>query len=186
MAVYSIRDLEQLSGIKAHTIRMWEKRYAIVSPKRTPTNIRYYEDDDLKKLLNVAVLNKSGIKISKIACMESSELVEKVAQLSDMGPVQEDQLDALTLSLVELDEYKFDHILSSNIEQIGFERTMLEVIYPLTEKLGYMWMTGSIKHVQEKFMNNVLKQKMIALLNWHSYWNTKLIAVWKKMRSLNY
>jgi len=165
VAVYSIKDLEQISGIKAHTIRIWEKRYGIVEPKRTATNIRFYEDEDLLIILNVAILNRNGIRISKIATMKSSEMAEKVAKFSDMAPMDENQLDVLTLSIIGLDEYKFKKILSSNIKQIGFENTMLEIIYPMTEKLSYMWMAGSIKPVHENFMNLELRQLMISAID---------------------
>ena len=84
MVVYSIKDLEKLSGVKAHTLRIWEKRYNILEPKRTPTNIRYYLDEDLKKILNIALLNRHGIKISKIAKMDKSEIHHKVAELTDV------------------------------------------------------------------------------------------------------
>lgn len=165
VAIYSIKDLEKLSGIKAHTIRIWEQRYRIIRPKRTSTNIRYYEDDDLKLLLNVALLNRNGHKISKIAQMDQAEIASKVAELSDMDQVSGDQLDALTISMIEMDEYKFDRIISANIEQIGFERTMLEVIYPFLDKLSVLWLTGSINPVQENFMSYLIRQKIIAAIN---------------------
>jgi DNA-binding transcriptional MerR regulator len=150
VAIYSIKDLEKLSGIKAHTIRVWEQRYDIINPERTPTNIRYYKDEDLKFLLNIALLNKNGIKISKIAKMSKSEIAEKVAAISEINFEYGTQLDALTISMIEMDEYKFDRIISTNIQQIGFERTMLEVIHPFLDKLGVLWLTGSINPVQEK------------------------------------
>jgi len=134
VAVYSIKDLEKLSGINAHTIRAWEHRYDIIEPKRTKTNIRYYEDEDLKFLLNIALLNKNGIKISKIADMSRSEIAEKVAAISEVNFEHGTQLDALTISMIEMDEYKFDRIITTNIQQMGFEKTMVEVIHPFLEK----------------------------------------------------
>ena len=77
MGKYSIKELEQLSGIKAHTIRIWEKRHKIIAPSRTPTNIRTYSDDDLKKIINVSLLNNYGIKISKIAKMSPADMIRK-------------------------------------------------------------------------------------------------------------
>lgn len=165
MAVYSIKDLEKLSGIKAHTIRIWEQRYDIVSPKRTQTNIRYYEDDDLKLLLNIALLNKNGIKISKIAKMDREEIAEKVSAISEINFENATQLDALTISMIEMDEYKFDRIVSTNIQQLGFERTMLEVIYPFLEKLSVLWLTGSINPAQENFMSYLIRQKIIVAID---------------------
>lgn len=159
MAVYSISDLEKLSGIKAHTIRVWEQRYSIIEPKRTKTNIRYYQDADLKFLLNIALLNKNGIKISKIAKMSKGEIAEKVAAISEINFEYGTQLDALTISMIEMDESKFDRIVSTNIQQSGFEHTMLEIIYPFLEKLSVLWLTGSINPVQENFMSYLIRQK---------------------------
>ena len=165
MAVYSIRDLEKLSGIKAHTIRVWEHRYEIIKPQRTKTNIRYYQDEDLKFLLNIALLNKNGIKISKIAKMSLDEVAEKVASISEINFEYGTQLDALTISMIEMDEFKFERIISTNIKQIGFERTMLEIIYPFLDKLSVLWLTGSINPVQESFMSYLIRQKLIVAIN---------------------
>lgn len=165
MAVYSIKDLEKLSGIKAHTIRIWEQRYDIVEPGRTNTNIRYYTDQDLKLILNIALLNRNGIKISKIAKMGNQEILEKVAAISEVNLENDVQLDALTLSMIEMDEYKFDRIISTNIQQLGFEKTMIEVIYPFLDKLGLLWFTGSINPVQENFMTYLVRQKIIAAID---------------------
>jgi len=165
VAVYSIRDLEKLSGIKAHTIRIWEQRYGVIAPKRTKTNIRYYQDDDLKFLLNVSLLNKNGVKISKIAKMSRQAVAEKVATIAEINFENSTQLDALTLSMIEMDEQKFDRIVSMNIQQLGFERTMLEVIYPFLDKLGVLWLTGSINPVQENFISYLIRQKIIVAID---------------------
>ena len=165
MAVYSIKDLEKLTGIKAHTLRAWEQRYNIIQPKRTKTNIRYYLDEDLKFILNIALLNKNGIKISKIAMMSEAEIAEKVAAISEINFEYGTQLDALTISMIEMDEYKFDRIVNTNIQQIGFERTMLEVIYPFLDKLSVLWLTGSINPVQENFMSYLIRQKLIVAID---------------------
>ena len=164
MAVYSIKDLEKLSGIKAHTLRVWEQRYDIIKPKRTKTNIRYYLDDDLKFILNIALLNKNGIKISKIAEMSREEIAEKVAAISEINFEYGTQLDALTISMIEMDEYKFDRIISTNIQQLGFERTMLEIVYPFLDKLSVLWLTGSINPVQENFMSYLIRQKIVVAI----------------------
>ena len=165
MAVYSIKDLEKLSGIKAHTLRVWEQRYDIIEPRRTKTNIRYYLDEDLKFILNIALLNKNGIKISKIAKMSKEEIAEKVAAISEINFEYGTQLDALTISMIEMDEYKFDRIVNTNIEQLGFERTMLEIIYPFLDKLSVLWLTGSINPVQENFMSYLIRQKIIVAID---------------------
>ena len=165
MAVYSIKDLEKLSGIKAHTLRIWEQRYGIIEPRRTKSNIRYYLDEDLKFILNVALLNKNGFKISKIATMDKEEIAEKVAAISEVNFEYGTQLDALTISMIEMDEYKFDRIVSANIHQLGFERTMLEIVYPFLDKLSILWLTGSINPVQENFISYLIRQKIIAAID---------------------
>jgi MerR family transcriptional regulator, light-induced transcriptional regulator len=165
LAIYSINDLEKLSGIKAHTIRIWEHRYELISPERTKTNIRYYDDFNLKLLLNIALLNKNGIKISKIATMSKVEIQEKVSQISEVNFQYDTQLDAITIAMIEMDEYKFDRILSGNIQQMGFERTVMEVIYPFLERLSLLWLTGSVNPVQEHFMSYLLRQKVIVAID---------------------
>lgn len=165
MAVYSISDLEKLTGIKAATLRAWEQRYGIVKPRRTETNIRYYLDEDLRELLNIALLNKNGLRISKIARMREEERAERVAAISSIQVSPDTQLDTLTLSTVELDEFKFSHIVDTNIRQRGFEETMLEVIYPFLDKIGVLYFTGSITPVQEAFISNLIRRKLIAAID---------------------
>ncbi len=165
MSTYSIKDFEQLSGIKAHTLRIWEQRYNLLQPKRTDTNIRYYDDDDLKLILNVALLNDNGVKISKIASMSSIELREEVMKLTDRSLTHDDQIHALTICMIEMDEERFDKILSTNILKLGFEETMLNVIYPFMSKIGILWQTGAINPAQEHFMSNLVRQKLIVAID---------------------
>ncbi len=161
MVVYSIKDLESLSGVKAHTIRIWEKRYKLMEPKRTKTNIRYYTDDDLRKLLNVCFLYKKGYKISKIGEMCQDTIKDKVSHYSKLNLSFEDQLDALLLFILELDSYNFNKVLDQHIQQKGLEETMNELIYPLLDKLSVAWMTGSFLHVHESFVAQVIKSKIL-------------------------
>lgn len=161
MVVYTIKEIEKLSGVKAHTLRVWEKRYGIVQPNRTDTNIRFYTDDHLKKILNISFLNRNNLKISKIAQLSDEELKRKVSELSDVDIAFEDQLDALVLSILELDRFNFNKILDQHIELLGFEQTMKEMIYPLMDKLSIMWMAGSLKSVQESFVTTCVKAKII-------------------------
>jgi DNA-binding transcriptional MerR regulator len=165
VSTYSIKDFEQLSGIKAHTLRIWEQRYNLLQPKRTDTNIRYYDDDDLKLILNVALLNDNGVKISKIASMSSIELREEVMKLTDRSLTHDDQIHALTICMIEMDEDRFDKILSTNILKLGFEQTMLNVIYPFMSKIGILWQTGAINPAQEHFMSNLVRQKLIVAID---------------------
>ncbi len=165
MVVYSINDIEKISGVKAHTLRIWEKRYGIIQPKRTDSNIRYFLDDDLKHVLNIALLNRHGMKISKIAQLAESEICRRAAEISDVDLKHESQLDALTLSLLELNEFKFNKIVNSYIDQRGFETTMMEIIYPLLDKLSLMWLTGSINSAHERFVRAYIRQKTIAAID---------------------
>ena len=122
-------------------------------------------DTDLKILLNVALLNRNGLKISKIAEMGQEEIARKVSEISVIDFDGDAQLDALMLSMIEMDELKFDRIVSTNIRQIGFERTMLEVIYPFLDKLSLMWLTGSIVPAQENFISNLIRQKIMVAID---------------------
>lgn len=165
MATYSIKDLEKLSGIKAHTIRIWEQRYDIIDPKRTPTNIRYYNDEDLKYLLNIAFLNKNGMRISKIAKLSKEEVIETVEEISKDTHEQSKQLQTLTMAMVELDSEKFDSVLDTSIEKDGFETTILDLIVPFLEKLGLLWFTGSISTIHEQFVYCLIRQKVICTID---------------------
>lgn len=169
MRNYSIKDLEQLSGIKAHTLRIWEQRYNILMPKRTETNIRYYDDNDLKIILNVALLNDNGFKISKIAKMDMNEIKGEVLKLTDRSFTYDDQIHALIITMVELDEDRFEKIISTNILKIGFELTMMNIIYPFLSKIGVLWQTGSIHPGQEHFISNLVRQKLIVAIDGQMY-----------------
>lgn len=161
MIRYSIKELEHLSGIKAHTLRIWEHRYGIVQPQRTATNIRYYNKQDLKMILKIALLNRNGHKISKIACMCEQELKKHFQSLMEDTSQNDFQISALTTAMVDLDEEKFEEIMMKNIQHQGFEKTMVEIIYPFLEKIGILWLSGSINPAQEHFMSNLIRQKII-------------------------
>ncbi len=161
MAIYSIADLEKLTGIKAHTIRIWEKRYGIISPKRTVTNIRYYDENDLKKVANIAMLKMRGYKISQISEMAEHKVESLVADIADVEVFNTDALDALTLSILKLDESKFIYLINTNIHQLGFDRTFEDIILPLLDKLNGMWLSGCIKKVHEEFVNQIITKKLI-------------------------
>lgn len=137
----------------------------MIEPRRTKTNIRYYEDEDLKFILNVALLNKNGIKISKIAKMARHDIAEKVSAISEVNFEFDTQLDALTLSMIEMDEYKFDRIITMNVQKMGFERTMLEIIQPFLDRLSLLWLTGSIRPVQENFISYLIRQKIVTAID---------------------
>jgi MerR family transcriptional regulator, light-induced transcriptional regulator len=165
MSLYSIKDLEHLSGIKAHTLRIWEQRYNLVNPKRTDTNIRYYDDKDLKLVLNVSLLKDHGFKISKIAKMSDDDLKEKVMSITQLTTGSVEQIQALTLAMINLDEEHFEKIISTNVLQIGFERTMIQTLYPFLSKIGFLWQTGTISPCQEHFVSNLIRQKIIVAID---------------------
>lgn len=154
-----------MTGVKAHTIRIWEKRYHIIHPQRTTSNIRFYQDDDVKLLINVANLNRKGYKISRIAQMDPSDIAQEAAEDSIENYDKDGQLDALTIALVEMDGYKFDRIFNRNLIQMGFEKTIENVILPFLSKLNVLWITGSIHHIQEKFIGLLIRQKICAAID---------------------
>lgn len=165
MAQYSIKELEELSGIRAHTIRIWEKRYAILSPDRTSTNIRLYSDEDLKKVITVSLLNQNGLKISKIAKLTSEELSKRISQLSESQVTPAFHIDRLVMAMVDLDEEKFESTLGELIERFGFEPAILRIVYPFLEKIGILWLTDNITPLQEHFISNLLRQKILVAID---------------------
>ncbi len=162
---YSIKDLEHLSGIKAHTLRIWEQRYDILKPKRTDTNIRYYDDHDLKLILNISMLNDNGYKISKIAEMTPGEMHKEVVLLTESTYKYPEQIQALTLSMIDLDEDRFEKVISTNILHFGFEKTMLNIVFPFLNRIGFLWQTGSINPAQEHFITFLIRQKLIVAID---------------------
>ncbi len=168
MVRYSINELEKLSGIKAHTIRMWEKRYHVIAPRRTQTNIRYYDDADLKKLLNISTLNNHGYKISKIACLDEKDIKEKVMDITGTNGDEGSVINNLIVAMIDFNEEAFEHILNSSILKLGFENTVIKVLYPFLEKIGVLWQVGSINPAQEHFITNLIRQKLIIAIDGQS------------------
>jgi MerR family transcriptional regulator, light-induced transcriptional regulator len=162
---YTIKDLERLSGIKAHTLRIWEQRYNILKPSRTDTNIRYYSNNDLRKILNISMLNSNGSKISKIAKMEDDSIVAEVEKIVSTYKNESDQVDGLVLSMVEYDELKFEKIVSNCIAHFGFEKTFENVLVPFLRHTGIMWRIGMINPAQEHFITNLIRQKLIVAVD---------------------
>lgn len=160
MVVYSIKDMENLSGVKAHTLRIWEKRYDIIHPKRTATNIRYYTDEDLRHLLNVCYLYKKGYKISKIAEMNEDDLKQTISDYSLVDLNEKDKVDTLMMFILELDAYNLNKVLDHSIEQKGLEETMNDLIYPLLDRLSMKWLAGSFQSVHESFVTQIIRAKI--------------------------
>jgi len=163
MNVFSIKDLENFSGIKAHTIRIWEKRYNLLDPDRTDSNIRTYNEAELKKILNVAYLNRSGLKISKIVKLDEDELNQKVMTVSS----KHDHLDLdfqpgkILMSAIRFNEVLFKETLFPLINYQGIEEAYCRYLYPLLEKARILWQTGSLSRSQEQFVRNTIKQIIV-------------------------
>ncbi len=168
MIQYSIKDLEQLTGIKAHTIRIWEKRYQLIEPERTSTNIRFYSDNDLKKLLNVSTLNRNGLKISSIVTMNNDEINERIMEISDTSHDSDNQIEQMIVAMIDLDEQRFERVLSTSVIKIGFDETVIKVLYPFFEKIGLLWQIGTIYPAQEHFVSNLIRQKLIIAIDGQS------------------
>lgn len=160
MGKYSIKDLETLSGIKAHTIRIWEKRYGVITPERTDTNIRTYCDNDLKKLLNIALLNNHGLKISKISKLKDEDLHNEVEKIAIKDSSYDVYIDRMIVAMVDLDRPKFERLIMEGTDAMGFEALCINVLYPFLQKIGVMWMANSINPAQEHFISNLIIQKM--------------------------
>jgi MerR family transcriptional regulator, light-induced transcriptional regulator len=161
MNTFTIKDLENLSGIKAHTIRIWEQRYSFLKPERTGTNIRFYSNNELKTVLNIALLNKYGYKISHIDKMNEAEIRDKLLSLNQVQAQQERIVNELIESMVDLDIDKFEIILDNYIIARGIERSISQIIFPFLEKIGILWLTSHINPAQEHLVSNIIRQKLI-------------------------
>lgn len=161
MTLYSIKDLEHLSGIKAHTIRIWEKRYGLLDPDRTDTNIRSYSDNDVRKILNVAMLVKSGFKISTVALYDDEKLRSEVIRINRSLTDPDKNIDQLLFLAVNLDTIGFENLMNLIISQNGFRKTIEQVIFPFFVRIGILWQTGSIFTAHEHFVSNLIRNRFI-------------------------
>ena len=157
---FSIKNLESISGIKAHTLRIWEKRYNLLSPERTVTNIRRYSLNSLRKLLNITLLYNNGYKISKIAAYEESEIPLIVRQLAITSKSEQMSINSLKLAMVNFDTVLFDLTFEELIGRKDFEFIYIKVFIPLLHELGILWQTNAICLTHEHFITNLIKQKI--------------------------
>lgn len=162
MNVFTIKDLENLSGIKAHTIRIWEQRYDFVKPARTDTNIRYYSVQELKMVLNIALLNRFGYKISHIARLSEEELSRKVLALTDLEARLTRDVNDLIGAMVDLDMQTFERTLDLHVRLHGIDKTIQLLIFPFLDRIGILWVTNHILPAQEHLVSNIIRQKLIA------------------------
>lgn len=161
--------MEVLSGVKAHTIRMWEQRFLMFEPRRTPGNIRYYNDSDLKKLLNLSFLTQQGYKVSVLARMSEEELSRRVVDLSLTCTGVESRIQSLTMHMLQLNELGFTQLLSVFIKESGLERVMLDIVFPFFRAIGFMWQTGTITPAHEHFITHLIRQKLIVSIDQMDY-----------------
>jgi len=161
MNAFTIKDLENLSGIKAHTIRIWEQRYNFLKPCRTETNIRYYCNQELKIVLNISLLNKYGYKISHIDKMSEQEVKSKIISLSDTDAQQERIVNELIAYMIDLDFEHFEQVLDTFILTKGIDKAINHIVFPFLHRIGILWMTNHIHPAQEHLVTNVIRQKLI-------------------------
>ena len=158
---FSIRDLENLSGIKAHTIRIWEKRYGLLSPERTTTNIRTYSLNNLQKLLNVTLLYNNGHKISKIAKIPEENIPLMVREIVAKSSIENHAISAFKLAMVNFDQAIFTNTYNSLLSDKSFREIFKDVFIPLLNELGLLWQTDTISPAHEHFMTSLIKQKIL-------------------------
>lgn len=160
-SVFSIKDLENLTGIKAHTIRIWEKRYNLLEPERSKTNIRSYNLRNMQKLLNINFLNSNGFKISKIAALDESEIATKVRELSVIGNIEHHSFNAFKLSMLNFNHELFHKTYNQLLEEKSFREIFNEVLLPLIKNINMLWQTKTITPAHERFITSHIRQKIL-------------------------
>lgn len=161
MEIFSIKDVERLSGIKAHTLRMWEVRYGLVMPHRKESKHRFYTNEDLRHILRVSWLYHQGYKISHIGSLSPTAIARIIDKEIKSGVFFEDMSNDLLTAGLELDEVKLTQTLHTCLMQLGVERTVVLVLYPFFEKLGLMWMNETLSPFQEHFSSNLIRNMLI-------------------------
>jgi len=162
MESYTIKDLEKLSGVNANTIRVWERRYGIIKPGRTSTNRRRYSDNQLRKIINISILKRNGIKISSIAALSDQEIEKKVLLISRETNQYTDQIESLILMMIGQNEKGINDLLTRSMINIGIEETITGIVFPFFKRTGIMWQTGSADVSSEHFMSNLIRNRIIA------------------------
>lgn len=158
---FSIKDLENLTGIKAHTIRIWEKRYNLLSPNRSDTNIRNYSLVSFQKLLNISYLNNNGLKISKIAQLKEEEIPIKVREIASRAKIEDHSINALKLAMINFDQVLFYSTYNNLLESKTFSEIFYDVFLPLLNEIGLLWQTDTITPAHEHFLSIHIKQKLL-------------------------
>lgn len=158
---FTIKELESLSGIKAHTIRIWEQRYKFLKPSRTQTNIRTYNNEELKTILTVALLNRYGYKISKIDEMPPQQRIETILKLPHQDAFKENLVNEMIGYMIDINSMAFEELLNNHIRQFGIETTITKIIFYFLEKVGILWQTNRIMPLQEHIVSNIIRQKIV-------------------------
>ena len=165
MGHYSLLDLVKLTGIQAATIRVWERRYNILKPHRTETNRRLYDDDDLRRLLNISTLYRNGVKISKIAAFSPSEIEEKVKNLTKDFITYDTSIDSMISAMISFNKHAVNEILLRSIINKGFEETFIGLVFPFLMRVGVLWQTGNLNTGAEHFISNILRKRLISAID---------------------
>jgi len=162
---FSIRDIENITGIKAHTIRIWEQRYNLVVSRRTDTNIRYYDDRDLCRFLTISNLTENGYRISEVAKMSPEEMVQKISELSIDHNNPCIHVNALTEAMIQFDQTLFNKTLNNRIKASGIIQVMNDTVFPFLRKVGFMWQADLISPAHEHFVTNLIKTRLISAIS---------------------
>ncbi len=165
MEQFTIKDLERLSGIKAHTIRVWERRYRIIKPLRTDTNRRRYTGSDLRRIINISILVQNGFKISKVAALTDQEVEEKAAVVLSGSTDGMAEIDMLVLAMFDLNTRAVNDAIMKSVLKRGFEDTVTDVIFPFMTRIGMMWQTGTVSPGYEHFMTNLFRSRLITAID---------------------
>ncbi len=159
--IFSIRDLENLSGIKAHTIRIWEKRYNVLSPMRTDSNIRLYDLANLQKLLNITLLHNHGYKISKISKVPDDKIPGMVREIISRKSIPHHAINAFKMAMMNFDTKLFLSTYEQLLSEKSFREIFYDVMLPLLDEIGLLWQSGTITPAHEHFISYLIKQKVL-------------------------
>jgi len=165
MNFFSISDIENLTGIKAHTLRIWEQRYKLLNPKRRESNHRLYDNEDLKYILRIAFLYHNGYKISKIAAFSQEEIKNMALDTTSGKENYQVFVNQLTEASIDFDQARFEKILHNLILHLGFEKTVIQILFPLLNKIGLLWMTDKVSPAQEHFASALVIKKIIVAID---------------------
>lgn len=165
MKTYSMSQVETLTGINPHTLRIWERRYSFLLPQRTSTNIRFYTDEQVKNLLNIQILLRNKYRISSIDKMKVDDIYNKVQEiLSNNSEETQDKINALVISMLDMDESAFTKIYNFLVSTIGFKKTITDIIYPFLVLIGGLWLSNKVIPAQEHFISNLIRQKILSAI----------------------